>query len=264
MAVLLSPGQKRAFVDDGFLVVRDVVPAVARDRALRMINAALGQQKPDRVVNDVFTGHENCDPLQHSPELLGLLSDSPALSVAEQLTEPGALTASRCCQVASRFPVHDPLSDPKKPAPAIPHLDGIPNRTNGLPPGKLFPFSVLVGIFLSDLAAPDSGNFVVWPGSHRTIESYARACPGGWFDVDGFGPPPEGLPPLELGEPIQVLLRAGDVVLAHYQLAHSVAQNLSPHIRYAIYYRLAHRAINFDWTQLCDIWRCHPALMDVH
>lgn len=258
MSVLLSPGQKRSFVDDGFLVVRDVVPTVMRDRALRLINAALGEHKPHRVANDVFTGHENCDPLQHAPEILSLLSESPALAIAEQLTEPGALPASRCCQVAVRFPGPDALSEPMKPD--TPHLDGIPNRANGLPAGKVFPFSVLVGIYLSDLMAPDSGNFVVWPGSHRAIESHVRAHPEGWFDAEGFGPAPEGLPALELGEPVQVVLRAGDVVLAHYQLAHSVAPNHSPHIRYAVYYRLAHRDINFDWSQLRDMWRCHPAL----
>ena len=260
MTVLLSSAQKQAFVDDGFLVVRDMVPAVARNRALRMINAALGENKPHRVANDVFTGHENCDPLQHAPEVLSLLTETPALSVAEQLTEPGAIPATRCCQVASRFPQPDPPLKARQPF--IPHLDGIPNRANGLPAGKVFPFSLLVGIYLSDLMEPDSGNFVVWPGSHRAIESHARARPEGWFDADGFGPLPEGLPPLELGEPVQVLLGAGDVVVAHYQLAHSVAQNLSPHIRYAVYYRLAHRAVTFDWSQLRDIWRCHPALAE--
>ena len=30
-----------------------------------------------------------------------------------------------------------------------------------------------------------------------------------------------------MGEPAQVMLRAGDLVLAHYQLAHSVAENLN-------------------------------------
>jgi ectoine hydroxylase-related dioxygenase (phytanoyl-CoA dioxygenase family) len=46
------------------------------------------------------------------------------------------------------------------------------------------------------------------------------------------------------------MLRAGDLVLAHYQLAHSVAQNLSPQIRYAIHYRLAHRDTRYDWSQV--------------
>ncbi|HUJ66967.1 MAG TPA: phytanoyl-CoA dioxygenase family protein [Acidimicrobiales bacterium] len=259
--MLLNAGQKRAFVEDGFLIVPDVVPASARDRALRMINNALGQNQPGRVANYVFSGHENCDPLQHAPEVLGMLTDSPAMSLAEELTEPGRLIAPSCCMVASRFPEGQPLPEPQKPD--TPHLDGIPNRTNGLPAGKLFPFSVLVGVYLSDLTRPDSGNLVVWPGSHRTIESYATAHPEGWFDAEGYGPPPIGLPAIEIGEPVQVTLRAGDVVLAHYQLAHSVAQNLSPHIRYAIYYRLAHRDTRYDWSQFRDIWRCHPALGDL-
>lgn len=34
----------------------------------------------------------------------------------------------------------------------------------------------------------------VAPGSHRVIESYARAHHEGWFDAEGYGPPPTGLP----------------------------------------------------------------------
>lgn len=258
VVVLLDARQKRAFVEDGYLVVPRVVSAALGDRALRMINAALGDNKPDRVANYVFTGHENCDPLQHAPQILGLLTESQALSLAEELTEPGELLAPSCCQVATRFPEGEPVPEPGTPD--APHIDGIPNRTNGLPAGQLFPFSVLVGVYLSDLTDPNSGNFVVWPGSHRTIASYARAHPEGWFDAEGYGPPPIGLPPMEFGRPIQVTLRAGDIVLAHYQLAHSVAQNVSPHIRYAVYFRLAHRDIRCDWSQFGDLWRCHPAV----
>jgi hypothetical protein len=49
-------------------------------------------------------------------------------------------------------------------------------------------------------------------------------------------------------------------VLAHYELPHSVAPNLSPNIRYAVYYRLGHRDVRRNWSQFRDLWRCHPAL----
>jgi hypothetical protein len=257
----LTTGQRRDFVGDGFVVVEDVVPPSVRRRALRSINAAFGAGGADRVTNDVFTGHENCDPLQHSEVLLGLATETPALSLAEQVTEPGALESVHCCQMATRFP--DPLPDPILPVPDIPHIDGIPNRTNGLPAGQLSPFSVLVGVYLSDLRDEFSGNLVVWPGSHRTIESYVRSHPEGWLDPDGYGPVPLGLPPMALGEPVQLRLRAGSIVLAHYQLAHAVSANRSPDIRYAVYFRLRHRDLGYDWEQLADIWSCHPALDDI-
>jgi hypothetical protein len=69
-----------------------------------------------------------------------------------------------------------------------------------------------------------------------------------------------GLPPLALDNPTELIAGAGDVVLSHYELPHSVAPNLSPNIRYAVYYRLAHRDVRRDWSQFGDLWRCHPAL----
>lgn len=90
----------------------------------------------------------------------------------------------------------------------------------------------------------------------------ARSNPEGWFDDEGYGPPPMGLPPLELESPTEVVAHAGDVVLTHYELPHSVAPSLSPNIRYDVYYRLGHRDVRRDWSQVADLWRCHPALAD--
>jgi Phytanoyl-CoA dioxygenase (PhyH) len=254
-AMRLSEDQRRSFVSEGYVVVPDVVSAQLRGRALRAINAALGTAGSERVANYVFSGHENCDPLQHAPELLDLLTQSPAFSLAEQLTEAGALVPVFCCQLATRFPdLGEPWSFP------TPHLDGIPNRTNGLPAGELYPFSVLVGVFLSDVPERQCGNFVVFPGGHRVVQDYARNHPEGWFDDEGYGPPPMGLPPLALDKPTELIAGAGDVVLTHYQLPHSVAPNLSPNIRYAVYYRLGHRDVRRNWSQFRDLWRCHPAL----
>lgn len=93
----LTDDQRRPFVGDGY----GVVSAELRGPALRAINAALGNTGPEQVASYVFSGHENCDPLQHAPELLALLTQSPAFSLAEQLTEAGALVPVRCCQLAT-------------------------------------------------------------------------------------------------------------------------------------------------------------------
>ena len=46
------------------------------------------------------------------------------------------------------------------------------------------------------------------------------------------------MPDIDLGRPEPVLARAGDIVLSHYQLAHAAGPNTSPHVRYAVYFRL--------------------------
>lgn len=101
-----------------------------------------------------------------------------------------------------------------------------------------------IQIYVSE---PYSGNLAVWPGTHRIYERYFRE----------HGPESllDGMPPVELPQPTQLMGHAGDVVLCHYQLAHGVAQNVSPHVRYAIYFRLHHVNHDMQWKEaMTDIW----------
>jgi ectoine hydroxylase-related dioxygenase (phytanoyl-CoA dioxygenase family) len=65
----------------------------------------------------------------------------------------------------------------------------------------------------------------------------------------------EGMPQIELGQPIQLFADLGDVVLCHYQLAHTAALNLSANDRIAIYFRGWLKGIeNRRWELLTNIW----------
>lgn len=143
------------------------------------------------------------------------------------------------------------------PAPAArPHLDGMYSPTNGVKEGTIQNFTMLVGILLSDVTTDLAGNFTVWPGTHHQYESYFRE----------HGPDSllNGLPPIDMPEPIAVKGRAGDVILAHYQLAHGIGPNLSPNIRYAIFFRLSHVRHADDWrAPMKDIWMHWPGMRDM-
>ena len=76
------------------------------------------------------------------------------------------------------------------------HIDGIPTPHNGVPGNALAPFTLLVGVFLSDVTKEFAGNFTVWPGSHLLLEKY--------FNERGPSARFEGMPPVELGEPVQL------------------------------------------------------------
>jgi ectoine hydroxylase-related dioxygenase (phytanoyl-CoA dioxygenase family) len=118
---------------------------------------------------------------------------------------------------------------------------------NGVPAGTLWHFTALGGVFLSDVGSPDAGNFTVWPGSHHALEAYFRKHGTGALDA--------GWPKLDLGPPRQIVARAGDALLAHYQLAHGIAGNTSPHIRYATFLRLFHADHDRAGTRcLTDVW----------
>jgi hypothetical protein len=135
-------------------------------------------------------------------KILDLLTESPALSLAEELTEPGALPAPGSCMVASRFPEDELVPEPYRPDTL--HLDGIPNRTNGLPAGKLFPSGVAGGRVFVGSDRPGQRKLRGLAGiapHHRVL----RSGSSGWSDAEGYGPPPIGLHPMGLGGPSKSL-----------------------------------------------------------
>ena len=106
---------------------------------------------------------------------------------------------------------------------------------------------MLLGVALSDVQQPFAGNLTLWPGTHNIYQEYFRKR----------GPEAllEGMPKVDLPDPEQQMVRAGDVVLVHYQVGHGAAINVSPHTRYAIYFRLKH--VDHDAHELetmSDIW----------
>jgi hypothetical protein len=237
----LSDTERRLLETEGYVLLPGIVPAERVRAALRAINASLGGVgiPPDRLVQ--FRAQSFCPELQQDPVVVDLYQATAVREVAESLIGPGRIRPVRGAQIALRFPTLE------APRPPVPHLDGMHTPTNGVPEGTIANFTALVGVFLSDVLAPDSGNFTVWPGSHLLYAQYFRE----------HGPESllRGMPPVELPAPRQVLARAGDAVICHYLLGHGVASNASPFVRYAVFFRLSH--VDHDamkWTSMTDPW----------
>ena len=188
---------------------------------------------------------------------------SLVLAAAEQLLGgPGCtdLSSSAGAQIALRFPGRSRSRCAKNSDTAAEDvLPGTRWHVDGMRQGKAHPFSLLVGVALSDVRAPFCGNLCVFPGSHRRIEPLLlpdgklRGYEQPQFDCAGMRsgdmdrgiykgkrPPqsPVGVP--DMGTPKQLLLRTGDVVLLHPSLAHRGAPNRGADVRYAVYFRLRH------------------------
>jgi hypothetical protein len=240
--VPLSPGQARALVDDGYLLVPGLVPPALVEEALRLINSSLGSegiakdQLPDlraRTFTPELVRHE---------AIGALFSASPLQALAEAAIGAGLVRPPQEGQIALRFPTVAAAGPP------VPHIDGIYSPRNGVTAGTLYHFTALAGVFLSDVPEANRGNFTVWPGSHRLMEAHLRA--------HGVASVMNGFPPLPLAPPRQITARAGDALLAHYQLAHGIAPNFGPHVRYAVFFRLFHRDHQADDVgPLHDLWR---------
>jgi len=244
--VKLNAEQREALLRDGYATVAGVVPAAPLAAALRAINHSLGQGLPPADL-PVFRSRSFCPELQRAPVILDLLRATPAWLLAESLLGEGRVEAVRSGQIALAFPQTEPPEAP------YPHLDGLHTPTNGVPAGEVLSFTLLVGVILSDVTGPGAGNLTVWPGSHRRYESYFRD--NGPKSLLG------GMPPIALPDPVEVTGSVGDVVLCHYQLAHAVGANTSPHVRYAVYFRLKSRGHDGRrWECLTDLWKEWPGL----
>ena len=107
---------------------------------------------------------------------------------------------------------------------------------DGMDKGDHSPFTLLVGVALSDQLDSFMGNLCVFPASHHEINQLCNR------DATGHDNTISVIPnrPI-LKEPTQVLMRAGDVVLCHQKLAHRGGPNYSADIRLMVYFRISHR-----------------------
>lgn len=239
---MLTDSQKRIFVRDGFIFLQNAVPqhliaaALSRADQFYQQGAYHVDNGPDPVprFNNEATNH---------PDIGCLLRGSPFLEAAiESLLGPGNSHHSDSAQIA--FRPFDTINADKgmtisDPMPRLGyHIDGGmgPYRKNATP------FTALVGVCLSTGQDVDEnrGQLTVWPGSHHNLHPVVTQR---WRDglIDQFNVFGGHQFKPDLGEPIRVLMRPGDAVIAHQRLGHSGGINLSNMIRKNLYFRIFHK-----------------------
>ncbi|PYS91602.1 MAG: hypothetical protein DMF64_11565 [Acidobacteria bacterium] len=195
--------------------------------------------EPERQLE--YDNQSYCPALLGTPPIMNLLACSPVSNILDE-----ALGLDNIAwddgQVAIRRAHNHP-----EPAPPWPHIDGFASDANGLDEGKIYSLTALVGVFLTPIRSEFAGNFTVWPGSHYIYERY--------FRERGRRAMSEPMPTPEIGQPVQLLCEVGDVVLAHYELAHTAAVNTADIDRIAVYFRIWIRGLELDrWHYLTNIW----------
>lgn len=237
----LTNVQKQFFYEHGYVHIPGVIPPFMVDSALQAINHSLGEGiDPAKLAT--FRSQTYAPEITRTPVIIDLLNKTPALALTESMIGEGKTKPVGYGQVALRFPqFQDPPPSPN------PHLDGMYSPTNGVPKGQISNFTALVGVYLSDVYQPYAGNFTVWPGSHRLFEQYFRER----------GPESllEGMPKVTMPAPLQIIGRAGDIVICHYMLGHTAAVNVASNIRYAVFFRLEHvDHAQHKWETMTDMW----------
>lgn len=251
----LSFQQKEEIYTRGYTKVANVIPKIMIDEALKTINKSVGQAMNAKEMTELelhsFRRHTE------DKAILDLLHQTPAWDLAQSALGEGMIHPNQNAQIALRYPISN------DPAPkATPHLDGM-NETD-----RILNFTMLIGVLLSDLPHVDSGNFTVWPGTHRLTEQYFQEH-GADSLLDYAGRSAHFLKEKigqQMPEPEQVTGKAGDIIISHFQLAHGIGPNISPHIRYAVFFRLDqknHRKVHTWQEPMENIWLHWPGMKDI-
>lgn len=246
MAATTSDELLREFFSQGFVRCPQVVDRDFCNVALRDINQQLGEPLPPGVQREKIPWT--------STSITRLFNNSPSLraEIGRLLGDESLVPFLFGAQVALRFPGTLCFPGSFSPVPWWPsafHIDGLPSTENEVAEGCIRNFTLLIGVCLQDVLTDMSGNFVVYPRSHHVMEQY--------FRTEGFDVAKQGLvslPGLPLADPVQLHLRKGDAVLAHYSLCHTIAPNCGPDIRYMVYFRVNLRGDGFHPLPMTDIW----------
>jgi len=282
---------------DGFTILRDVVPIEVVNNASKAISMALSEADPQRLIElglhpDIAyatadTRKKSMRPKErvinekaHDPFFLSFVSNhlavlalyyaSPAHIIIEHLLHGDNCGNSGDIgrdfrhsvgggQVAFRF-THGVRSQHNA------KLGGLGWHLDGLERGQYGSFSFLVGFALSDQNSDYSGNLCLHPGSHYQLQPWLKeyalrsaACTNAEERQHV-----KQLPKPDLGEPVQVQISAGDVVIAMHKVAHRGGPNFSNDVRKMVYFRVSHRRHEeLRYQALDDIWIEYEGLHDL-
>lgn len=251
---MLSTAQKRQMIDEGYVKLSGLIPEERVNQALRAVNHSIGEVGKS---GEDMTRHRSaffCAELLKADVILDLYRKSSVMAAAEELLGAGNVLPVESAKPYPRFPDLPNGAEPRLGG----HIDGVGSGGNGMPKGFYHrSFTMFAVIYLIDLPEPESGNFTVWPRSHRTFADH--------FRQHGHQVLANGTPRLEMPEePVMVTGQAGDVILAHHQIYHAGGYNLSPHVRQAVISRLRHRDCEAIGAEAyVDIWKEWEGLHDL-
>ncbi len=235
--MVLSSGQIETFGRDGYVVVPDVVDESVLVELDCEIDALIANDPPPdgKVGFHHYFQHPSTLPVAERA-----LRDHGVLALAAQLVAPLSIDlAFDHIQIATSINGWDHH-------PGGGHIDGYSIAGQTEP----HTFTMLAGIYLGDETEPGRGNLWVWPGSHQVHERLFRErgvealmndqSMGGHACLLDEAP--------DFGDGRPVLAQRGDVLLAHYLLAHNQSGNTWSPLRRIVYYRLAASGHRQRWA----------------
>jgi hypothetical protein len=217
---MLTAEQQHSYDRDGYLLVPGLIPAetaVAAEAAMWRL-LGVSPEEPESWAA-LPRGHGSFD----SPELVACYTPAFLAAAAELAGDDPATVRPPCsAYTINIFPQAGPWTWPS------PHIDhAIKEHGHHTFPSA---FRVATMTFLNDVA-PHGGGTVVWPGSHRRLERIARSDPERYELMWTLN---QNLKELDLGAPVELTPRRGDILFYQYLCAHAGSPNTSDRPRFAM------------------------------
>lgn len=222
----LTPQDLKAWHQDGFLVIKDVIPRHEIDDLLKGVDEVLSihQSTQSDLKNtehvhgkEYFNIHK---ALEYTDSLDYLLDHPKVFDITTFLMGPYIQVMS--CHIFIRHP-----STTTSPIGKF-HTDGGPALQRILPNQHNLPLQFKAQFFLTDMEEEDSSNFALIPGSHlKNVPYHHPFCfvpECNKYIEQGMMPP----------DAIQLKVKAGDVLIHPWSLWHAVAPNKSENTRKSI------------------------------
>jgi hypothetical protein len=222
---VLTCEQMRQYEDEGYVLVSGLIDPGIASAAAAALWRGLGADSNDKAtwVNvPRGSGH-------NAPEIVACFTPLICAAAAELANEGlPRLRAPSSTYSLNIFPQEGSWR------PHGPHIDHALEKDGY----KVFPRPMRVAsiIYLNDV--PENGApTVVWPGSYKKIEALAKSDPVHYELMMTLN---EELDKLDLGEPVQVSSKLGDILFYHYLTAHSGSTNATDIPRLALVHKWCH------------------------
>lgn len=216
--------------EDGYLLASGLIPddVSARAEAAMWRLMEMDPDDPSTWSREPGTADEVVDGRGvvifngvQDPDLMACATEAFLAAVAQLIDEPiGSLHPPEAVHTQNLVRRDVEWTLPR------PHVDGIPKEhMHRTFPG---PYRITALLYLSDVE-PRGGGTCAWPGSHRRIRELAESDPEKYaylYDLN------KDIPSLDLGDPIELTPRRGDILFFQHLFGHNGTPNVLPKPRF--------------------------------
>ncbi|NKB71753.1 MAG: hypothetical protein GKR89_32155 [Candidatus Latescibacteria bacterium] len=216
---------RRQYERDGFLLLSGLIDQEVSHTAAQFLLQQPGMQDDQTALRPPDLYHEGRGLVEHyarrDASLLACCSDA-FVDMTGLLVDQATMHRPDGIQTQNIVQSPRPWTNPG------PHIDGIPKENKHRTfPG---PYRIAFIFYLSNVE-PEGGGTIGWPGSHKKVRQKAQSNPEAYqylFDLN------KEIPGLDLGEPVELLPRRGDILFFQHLWAHGATLNTHSQPRLAL------------------------------